>query len=315
MANTQDHYKNVFVHHWRTEDELTELEANPQFVYMMIPSEYVCVYHKLLVYLSDFGKELLGDCSAACRGSNKTVIDCWNVFQSAVACYNLGKFNEANTYIKYINAQLDLIYRGTGHEVYSDNFVAPIDKEGHIKALVSCGQQTKFYVDMENGKLLEQYQDEERQVFTIDDEPVEPPIIRDCYTVLYNIEVGFIYENRKPITQKEFAVFSLLKNDTLSQVPGTGHNVAPIPEGNTILSSGSNYMCKNDYVMAELSIKLGNKHVGATKVDMYNLDTGEQSVMNFRADEFNYKIKLDRNKTRYKLIYHIDDIISSAPSN
>lgn len=170
MAEIEEHYKNVFVHHWRTEDELTELEVNPKFVYMMIPSEYVCIYHKILVYLSDFGKALLDDCSAACKGSNKTVVDCWNMFQSAVACYNLGKIKEAETYIKYIEAQLSIIYKGTGKKEYDDTFIAPIDEEGHIHALVSCGQQTKFYVDEETGKLLELYNGEEKQVYTIDDE-------------------------------------------------------------------------------------------------------------------------------------------------
>lgn len=308
MANITEHYKNVFVHHWRTEDELTELEENPQFVYMMIPSEYVCVYHRLLVYLSDFGKELLSDCSAACRGTNKTVVDCWNVFQSAVACYNLGKLKEAETYIKYINAQLELIYKGTGNKVYDDNFIAPIDEEGHIKALVSCGQQTKFYIDFDNGKLLEQYEGKEKQVFTIDDE--NEPVVPDCYNVTYNIEIGLVYDNDKPITASEFAVFALLKNNTFSQVPGTGINLSPIKEGDIITKTGTNYMCVNDYVMPWFTIKENSRHIiGVSKVDVLDLDTGKESTYWFNMTDYSYKIKLDRTQTRYRLIYHIDDII------
>ena len=52
-----------------------ELElATPEFVYMKIPAQYVCVYHKLLVMLADFGIDMLNDCSATCKGNNKNVI-------------------------------------------------------------------------------------------------------------------------------------------------------------------------------------------------------------------------------------------------
>lgn len=168
MAKVEDHYKNVFVHHFRTEDEL--LEVNPKYAYMMIPAEYVCVYHKLLVYLTDFGQALVNDCSAACKAPNKTVVDCWNMFQSALACYNLGRTKEADFYIEYINKQLELIYRGTGKDVYDDTFVVPLDEEGHISSIVSCGNNTKFNVDFETGKLIQQYEGKEKQVYSLIDE-------------------------------------------------------------------------------------------------------------------------------------------------
>ena len=76
-------------------DNENNIEITPEYVYLTIPREYVCTYHKLLIYLSDFGKALLDDCSSSCKGDNKTVIDCWNMFQSALACKALGKDKEA----------------------------------------------------------------------------------------------------------------------------------------------------------------------------------------------------------------------------
>lgn len=174
MANIEEHYKHVFVHHYRTEDEL--VEVNPKYVYMMIPTEYVCVYHKLLVYLADFGKALLSDCSAACRGNSKTIVDCWNMFQSALACKALGRDKEAQLYIDYIKAQLKLVYKGTGKEVYDDAFIAPLDRFGHLHGIVSCGDVVKFMVDPETGELLEQTTEDADHVFVRDDEEVIPPV-------------------------------------------------------------------------------------------------------------------------------------------
>lgn len=172
MANIEEHYKHVFVHHYRTEDEL--VEVNPKYVYMMIPTEYVCVYHKLLVYLADFGKALLSDCSAACRGNSKTIVDCWNMFQSALACKALGRDKEAQLYIDYIKAQLKLVYKGTGKEVYDDAFIAPLDRFGHLHGIVSCGDVVKFMVDPETGELLEKTTEDADHVFVRDDEVIPP---------------------------------------------------------------------------------------------------------------------------------------------
>lgn len=174
MANIEEHYKHVFVHHYRTEDEL--VEVNPKYVYMMIPTEYVCVYHKLLVYLADFGKALLSDCSAACRGNSKTIVDCWNMFQSALACKALGRDKEAQLYIDYIKAQLKLVYKGTGKEVYDDAFIAPLDRFGHLHGIVSCGDVVKFMVDPETGELLEKTTEDADHVFVREDEEVIPPV-------------------------------------------------------------------------------------------------------------------------------------------
>ena len=50
-------------------DETQYTEIKPEVVYLTIPTKWVCVYHKLLSYLADFGKMMIDDCNAGCRGS------------------------------------------------------------------------------------------------------------------------------------------------------------------------------------------------------------------------------------------------------
>lgn len=146
------------------------VEINPEYLYLTIPSEYVCTYHKLLVYLADFGKKLLDDCSASCKGNNKTVIDCWNLFQSALAARSLGQERQANLFIDYINKQLDCIYRGSENEVYGGTVYFPITPDGKLKAIVSCSADSKFYVDTETGELYQHYLDNNIDNFSINDD-------------------------------------------------------------------------------------------------------------------------------------------------
>ena len=147
------------------------VEANPDFVYMVIPAKYVCTYHKLLVMLADVGIEMLNDCTANCKGNNKNIITCccsvvnilfidiitcWNMFQTACAAYQINKTKEADTIIKYINAQIKLIYNGTEKETIVGNITLPISEDGILKAIISCGGETpKFEVDDETGQLLQ----------------------------------------------------------------------------------------------------------------------------------------------------------------
>lgn len=128
-------------------------EIRPEYVYLTIPAEYVCTYHKLLTYMADFGKDLINDCSAVCKGNNKSVITCWNMFQSAVACHSLGRTEEADLFIKYIDSQLAIIYGGN-NETFA---TVGISDDGHLKAIVSCCDDIHFYVDAETGKLYQEY--------------------------------------------------------------------------------------------------------------------------------------------------------------
>lgn len=147
----------------------TFVEINPEYAYLVIPTKYICTYHKILIYLADFGKRLLDDCSASCKGNNKTIVDCWNLFQSALACYTLGHHKQADLFIDYINKQLECIYRGEEDDVWSGTIYLPITPDGKLKALVSCVPDSKFYVDPETAILYQHYLDKHVDEFAIDE--------------------------------------------------------------------------------------------------------------------------------------------------
>ena len=137
-------------------DDINKSKANnPDYVYMIIPADYACVYARLLVMLSDLGYEMLQDCAAGCKGSNKNIISCWNMFQAACAAHSLNKTKEADILIKYIKAQISNIYKGSGVSENLGSVTMPIDENGELYAMVTCGSVPTFEVDVETGLLKE----------------------------------------------------------------------------------------------------------------------------------------------------------------
>lgn len=166
-----DSYKHVYV---KSNDipEYNEIEINPEYVYLTIPANWVCIYHKLLGYLADFGETAVKDCQAACKGQSLYIIQCWNIFQSAIACRAIGAYEKAEFFIKYIDTQLNNIYKTSDTEIYCGEGEMAITSDGRLKARVSCkSNNIKFYVDKETGKLYEKYIEEtEKEVYSIQDD-------------------------------------------------------------------------------------------------------------------------------------------------
>lgn len=84
---------------------MAQNQNNP-FIYLTVPYRYNCVYQKLLRKLADLGIDILNDCGATCRGINRNIINCWNMFQAACGAYALGERKKADLLINYINIQL-----------------------------------------------------------------------------------------------------------------------------------------------------------------------------------------------------------------
>lgn len=78
------------------------------YIYLVIPAEFECVYSKLLVRMTDLGLDIIKDCSASCRGVNRQIFNCWNIFQAACTAHELGEVTKANFMINYIKAQLNI---------------------------------------------------------------------------------------------------------------------------------------------------------------------------------------------------------------
>ena len=128
------------------------IQVEPEYVYVTIPAEYICVYHRILAMLADYGEDMLKDGKASCTGKNSNVIDCFNMFNAAVAARKLGKDKLAETLIKYIKAKINQMYRGVDN---STSFVFPVDENGQLKAFVSCNERPMFYINPEDGELYE----------------------------------------------------------------------------------------------------------------------------------------------------------------
>lgn len=128
------------------------IKVEPEYIYVTIPAEYICVYHRILAMMADYGEEMLKDCKASCTDKNNNVIECFNMFNAAVAARKLNKDKLAETLIKYIKAKINQIYKGIDN---STSFVFPIDENGEIKAFVSCGELPKFEINADDGILYE----------------------------------------------------------------------------------------------------------------------------------------------------------------
>lgn len=129
---------------------MTKIE--PEYIYVTVPAEYICVYHRILAMLADYGEDMLKDCKASCTNRNSNVIECFNMFNAAVAARKLGKDKLAETLIKYIKAKINQMYRGADN---STSFVFPVDENGQLKAFVSCNERPMFYINPKDMELYE----------------------------------------------------------------------------------------------------------------------------------------------------------------
>ena len=154
-----------------TDNDNGMIEIHPEYLYLTIPAEYVCTYHKLLVYLADFGKALLDDCSADCKNDNRNIIECWNLFQSAVVCRTIGQDKQANLFIDYINKRIDKVYKDKEASNFSGANYYPITPDGQLKALLTCGVMPTFEVDVETGELYQKYLEDKdnSETFTVNE--------------------------------------------------------------------------------------------------------------------------------------------------
>ena len=126
-----------------------QYKIEPEYVYVSIPAEYVCIYHRILAMMSDFGEEMLKDCKASCTEKNSGAIECFNMFNAAVAARHLGETKKAELIINYIKAKINQIYRNVDNSE-SIGFVFPVDENGKLKAFVSCNDRPQFWVEDEH---------------------------------------------------------------------------------------------------------------------------------------------------------------------
>ena len=178
-------------------------EVIPEYIYLTIPAEYVCVYHRIMAMLADYGEEMLKDCKAACTDRNSGVIECFNMFNAACAARLIGQDKKAQLIINYIKAKINQIYKGKDN---STSYVFPIDENGKLKAFVSCNDRPRFVVNIAD--LYKQEQnlgfDEE---YSIDDEIVKRPFFDfDCSAEVIDNHIQcelYFYINDNILSEEE----------------------------------------------------------------------------------------------------------------
>lgn len=173
-------------------------EVIPEYIYLTIPAEYVCVYHRIMAMLADYGEDMLKDCKAACTDRNSGVIECYNMFNAACAARLIGQDKKAQLIINYIKAKINQIYKGKDN---STSYVFPIDENGKLKAFVSCNDRPRFWINEEED-LMKQNQDlgfEEE--YSLDDENGE-----NSYIYPFDFDCEASYSNGKITTKLVFYI-------------------------------------------------------------------------------------------------------------
>lgn len=99
---------------------------NANFIHLNIPLQYMKVYASILVALSDYGEDMLEDCKASCTDKDSGIIECFNMFNAAIAAFKLGEIKKADTIISYIESTIQLKYKNI---VIPDNISFPVEEE------------------------------------------------------------------------------------------------------------------------------------------------------------------------------------------
>lgn len=93
---------------------------NVDAINLIVPGKYKAVYYKLLYIVSAQGKKIIDDCNYACNNQGHNVFTCWNLFNAAIAAYNIGEEKKADLFIDYIDKQLDIYANNDSIEIPSD---------------------------------------------------------------------------------------------------------------------------------------------------------------------------------------------------
>ena len=84
--------------------------SNVQLIHATMPKSWTSLAQKIYYLFAEYGIESLKDCKTDCNKTTYNIVKCYNMFCSAIAAYNVGKYKEANVIINYIKSQLKLLY-------------------------------------------------------------------------------------------------------------------------------------------------------------------------------------------------------------
>ena len=126
-------------------------------IYILIPENYITTYQKLITLIINNNKAIK---EKPDNVVNKHIIDCWNLFQSAVAAYNLGFEKDADFFISFINCNIDNIINKYG-EIYNETFYFEHPDMIGIRGTEITIDDINFYVNNEDGNIYQKVNKDE----------------------------------------------------------------------------------------------------------------------------------------------------------
>lgn len=109
----------------------TPVKTNISYIYATVPANWVKVLHKIYNLMAEYGLDAVKDCKASCNNRNSHIIECYTIFQSALAANNVGRTKEAELLINYLSAQLDIYYNNTEYEFYNI-YITPANAKQYL---------------------------------------------------------------------------------------------------------------------------------------------------------------------------------------
>lgn len=126
-------------------------------IYLLIPENYITIYQKLITLIINNNKAIK---EKPDNIVNKQIINCWNLFQSAVAAYNLGFEKDADFFISFINCNIDNIINKYG-EIYNETFYFEHPDMIGIRGTEITIDDIDFYVNNEDGNIYQKVNKDE----------------------------------------------------------------------------------------------------------------------------------------------------------
>lgn len=138
-------------------DNINIKEISLSDIYLLIKENYITTYQKLITLIINNNKAIK---EKPDNVVNKQIIDCWNLFQSAVAAYNLGFEKDADFFISFIDCNIDNIINKYG-EIYNETFYFEHPDMIGIRGTEITIDDIDFYVNDEDGNIYQKVNKDE----------------------------------------------------------------------------------------------------------------------------------------------------------
>lgn len=215
-------------------------EVTLEYIYVTIPADYVCVYHDIMQLLADYGIDMLKDCKASCTSRNSNVIECFNLFNAAVAARKLGNVKLADLLINYIKAKICHLRDSSSESEFTLN----IDGKGDIQVYVKCtDEECKMLADQETiDKIIEYYSGDEQSTWLCYFGAGEQydDILSSTY-VIYYTELTGNHEVDVVVTG-DYIMLIMPADGTYNRILMNGFEV-PMEIANRFTHNGKTYIC------------------------------------------------------------------------